>query len=60
MESIKALTQKLTGYLDTKQIEQIHKAYEFASNAHSGQYRKSGDPYVSPVSYTHLTLPTKA
>ena len=55
MESIKALTQKLTGYLDTKQIEQIHKAYEFASNAHSGQYRKSGDPYVShPIAVANI------
>ena len=55
MESIKALTQKLAAYLDTKQIEQIHKAYEFANKAHSGQYRKSGDPYVShPIAVANI------
>ena len=64
MESIDALSEKLSDYLDSGQIEQVNKAFEFASEAHSGQFRTSGDPYVShpiaAVSYTHLTLPTKA
>lgn len=47
MESIDVLSEKLSNYLDPKQIEQVNKAYEFASEAHSGQFRTSGDPYVS-------------
>ena len=71
MESIGALSKKLSDYLDPKKVQQVNKAYNFACEAHSGQYRSSGDPYVThpiavasilgnfiTVSYTHLTLPT--
>ena len=55
MESIEALTKKLHSYLSPQQIEQIHKAFEFASEAHSGQFRTSGDPYVShPVAVANI------
>jgi len=55
MESIDALSQKLNIYLSTKQIEQVHKAYEFAYKAHSGQFRTSGDPYVShPIAVANI------
>ena len=47
MESIIALSEKLSDYLKPKQIEQVNKAFEFANQAHSGQFRTSGDPYVS-------------
>ena len=47
MDSIDALSEKLSAYLDPGQIEQVNKAFEFASEAHSGQFRTSGDPYVS-------------
>ena len=47
MESIDALSEKLSDYLDSGQIEQVNKAFEFANEAHSGQFRTSGDPYVS-------------
>ena len=47
MESISALSKKLSDYLDPKKVKQINKAYDFACEAHSGQYRSSGDPYVS-------------
>ena len=46
-KNIKKLTNSLSGYLDSDQLEQVKKAYFFAENAHSGQYRVSGDPYVS-------------
>ena len=46
-KSIKKLTNSLSGYLDSDQLEQVKKAYFFAESAHSGQYRVSGDPYVS-------------
>ena len=47
METINALSEKLSDYLDSGQIEQVNKAFEFASEAHMGQFRTSGDPYVS-------------
>tara|TARA_B100001250_G_scaffold357022_1_gene332475 strand:- start:4076 stop:6214 length:2139 start_codon:yes stop_codon:yes gene_type:complete len=55
MESIDALSKKLSEYLTGSQIEQVNSAYEFANNAHSGQFRKSGDPYVShPVAVANI------
>ena len=55
MESIAALSKKLSDYLEPKQIEQINKAYEFANEAHSGQFRTSGDPYVShPIAVANI------
>ena len=36
----------------------VEKAFLFALKVHGGQTRKDGKPYITPVSYTHLTLPT--
>ena len=47
MESIGALSKKLSDYLDPKKVQQVNKAYIFACEAHSGQFRSSGDPYVT-------------
>ena len=33
-------------YLSDEQIKIIRKAYEFAKDAHEGQFRKSGEPYI--------------
>ena len=55
MESIEALSKKLSDYLKPNQIEQVHKAYEFAHEAHSGQFRTNGDPYVShPIAVANI------
>ena len=55
MESIDALSEKLSDYLEPKQIEQVNKAFEFANEAHSGQFRTSGDPYVShPIAVANI------
>ncbi|MBL0141990.1 MAG: bifunctional (p)ppGpp synthetase/guanosine-3',5'-bis(diphosphate) 3'-pyrophosphohydrolase [Betaproteobacteria bacterium] len=35
------------GYLKPEDIAQIERAYETARAAHAGQYRKSGEPYVT-------------
>ena len=45
MQSVDSLIEKL-GYLPENQSEIIRRAYEFASAAHEGQYRRSGDPYI--------------
>jgi guanosine-3',5'-bis(diphosphate) 3'-pyrophosphohydrolase len=44
--SFAALTAKL-GYLGTGDIEQIRRAYRFADEAHLGQLRSSGEPYIT-------------
>ena len=55
MESITALSKKLSDYLDPKQVKQVERAYEFACEAHSGQFRSSGDPYVShPIAVANI------
>ena len=46
-KSISKLSSSLSEYLDDKQLEQVKKAFFYASNAHSGQFRSSGDPDVS-------------
>lgn len=49
------LRHELEGYLDNDQVEQIYKAYLFAANAHQGQQRRSGDPYiVHPLAVAQL------
>src|SRR5687767_12426412 len=35
------------GYLKPKDIELIEQAYQVARAAHSGQYRASGEPYIT-------------
>ncbi len=36
-------------YLDQRDVDKIKEAWQFAKIAHSGQFRKNGDPYVSHV-----------
>lgn len=46
-----ALKVALEKYLNTEEVEKVHKAYLYASLAHEGQFRKSGTPYIShPIS----------
>ncbi len=44
--SFAALTAKL-GYLGSSDIEQVRRAYRFADEAHLGQLRSSGEPYIT-------------
>ncbi len=37
----------MKSYLEPFQIAQVKKAYSFADEAHQGQTRKSGEPYIS-------------
>ncbi|WP_370529817.1 bifunctional (p)ppGpp synthetase/guanosine-3',5'-bis(diphosphate) 3'-pyrophosphohydrolase [Alkalihalobacillus sp. AL-G] len=38
--------KKAATYLPKNDIEILNRAYDFAKEAHEGQYRKSGDPYI--------------
>jgi RelA/SpoT family (p)ppGpp synthetase len=50
-ELIQRLRTTLSGYLDQDQINDCIRAYEFGADAHSGQFRKSGEAYIChPVS----------
>jgi guanosine-3',5'-bis(diphosphate) 3'-pyrophosphohydrolase len=40
------LHQQVQGYLDASQIEELRQAYAFAEEAHRGQSRLTGDPYI--------------
>ncbi len=44
--SFKALTAKLD-YLDASDIERVRQAYRFADEAHLGQLRSGGEPYIT-------------
>lgn len=49
-----ALLEQLN-YLDSTSIEQVRQAYLFADNAHTDQWRSSGDPYIThPIAVTSL------
>ena len=44
--SFAALTAKL-GYLSAADVESVRQAYRFADEAHLGQLRNSGEPYIT-------------
>ena len=47
MLTINEFTKDLSSYLDSGQVDQVVKAYHFAEEAHEGQKRKSGEPYIT-------------
>ena len=47
MPGIDGLSERLTSYLASDQVDQVRRAYFFAAKAHEGQYRESGEPYVT-------------
>ncbi len=52
--SFAALLEKLD-YLDDAQIEQVRQAYRYADQAHLGQLRSSGEPYIThPIAVAAL------
>jgi guanosine-3',5'-bis(diphosphate) 3'-pyrophosphohydrolase len=52
--SFAELTQKLD-YLDAADIKRVRDAYRFADEAHLGQFRASGEPYIThPIAVAGL------
>jgi len=52
--SFAALTDKLT-YLSKADIKKVREAYKFADEAHLGQFRASGQPYIThPIAVAGL------
>ena len=52
--SFAALESRLD-YLSAQEVEQVRQAYRFADQAHLGQLRKNGDPYIThPIAVAQL------
>lgn len=47
MNTIDDLCDRLKGYLPADEIQQVRRAYFYSEQAHDGQKRSSGEPYVS-------------
>ncbi len=47
MASIDALADRLSNYLTPDQVNLVRRAYYYAEQAHDGQRRRSGEPYVT-------------
>jgi guanosine-3',5'-bis(diphosphate) 3'-pyrophosphohydrolase len=46
-ETIDSLAEDLTSYLSRDQINLVRRAYYYAEQAHEGQFRRSGEAYVT-------------
>ncbi|HVE49381.1 MAG TPA: bifunctional (p)ppGpp synthetase/guanosine-3',5'-bis(diphosphate) 3'-pyrophosphohydrolase [Casimicrobiaceae bacterium] len=47
MSEIAEFTRHLGHYLPPPEVELVERAFEFSESAHRGQYRKSGEPYIT-------------
>jgi GTP diphosphokinase / guanosine-3',5'-bis(diphosphate) 3'-diphosphatase len=48
-----ALIEQVSTYLSPGDVEAVRRAFEFARDAHAGQFRESGDPYIThPLAVT--------
>lgn len=53
--SMASLQKLLDGYLDAKEVSLVKDAYRFSDQAHLGQFRSSGSPYIShPISVAEI------
>ena len=50
-----AFFREVSGYLKPEDVSQLQSAYDFSATAHAGQYRMTGEPYVShPVAVAQI------
>lgn len=45
--SIDSFTHRLSSYLKPDQVSSVKRAYYYAEQAHMGQFRRSGEPYIT-------------
>ncbi len=58
MSDAEQLLEEVSSYLKGKDVERIRQALEFSRNAHEGQTRLSGDPYIShPIAVARILAP---
>ena len=54
-ETIEDLLNKIKVYDPEADLDIVRLAYDFAANAHEGQFRKSGEPYIThPLAAAHI------
>ena len=55
MPEAAALFKEWSGYLKPEDVTRVENAYHFSEVAHTGQFRASGDPYIShPLAVAHI------
>ena len=55
-----AVLEAQLGYLNEAETDMVRQAYKFADEAHLGQLRKSGEPYIThPIAVAGLCRPQK-
>ncbi|MBI5756854.1 MAG: bifunctional (p)ppGpp synthetase/guanosine-3',5'-bis(diphosphate) 3'-pyrophosphohydrolase [Nitrospirae bacterium] len=60
MPNVEELIQKVLEYNPQAEVGLIRRAYEFAANAHKGQVRKSGEPFLKhPIEVAHILAKMK-
>jgi len=53
--SITGLQKVISGYLSKKDVARVKEAYRFSDQAHLGQFRSSGEPYIThPIAVTEV------
>lgn len=53
--SLAPLTKIISKYLDETEVERVREAYKLADEAHLGQFRSSGEPYIThPIAVTEI------
>ncbi|MCL4185498.1 MAG: HD domain-containing protein, partial [Burkholderiaceae bacterium] len=53
--SLADLTRKAGTYLSKDDVQRIREAYRFSDEAHLGQFRSSGEPYIShPIAVAEI------
>lgn len=53
--TIDDLVNKISAYLSPEEVSLVKKAYQFAKEAHEGQFRRSGEPYIHhPVQVAYI------
>jgi guanosine-3',5'-bis(diphosphate) 3'-pyrophosphohydrolase len=58
MSDAETLLQEVSTYLKSKDVEHIRQALEFSDAAHHGQFRQSGESYIShPISVARILTP---
>lgn len=56
-ETIEGLLEKVREYMPNADFDMIRLAYDFAAEAHEGQTRKSGEPYIiHPLAAAHILV----
>jgi len=54
---IEQLLEKASAYMKEQDLQRVREAYDFADQAHHGQVRKSGEPYIlHPVAVAEILV----